>query len=147
MCTDDTSVKPCFANCMNVEGCIGVTPGCIAENQLMFTCPPSNKGMVIKVFHDCLEEKCHCKHYIGGVLAPIKPCRVASRLFKDQSSSPSENYSSILIPEVKEKMDILIEKELAEGFIEIVKDKPKCSHSLGAIVVVILDCIREAFCV
>lgn len=71
-------------DCINVENSV-------AGNQLMFTCPPSKKGVVIEVFQKCYDGTCSCKHYIGGKLTQIKPCRVASCLFKNGNSSLNEN--------------------------------------------------------
>ena len=44
-----------------------------------------------------------------------------------------ENYKSVYDPENKAKLDSIIGKELAEGYLKIVQEKPTCIHSMGAV--------------
>ena len=44
-----------------------------------------------------------------------------------------ENYKSVYEPENKAKLDGIIGKELAEGYLKIVSKKPTCIHSMGAV--------------
>ena len=44
-----------------------------------------------------------------------------------------ENYNSVYSPENKAKLDNIIGKELSEGYLKIVPEKPTCIHSMGAV--------------
>ena len=44
-----------------------------------------------------------------------------------------ENYKSVYDPENKAKLDSIIGKELSEGYLKIVHEKPTCIHSMGAV--------------
>ena len=44
-----------------------------------------------------------------------------------------KNYLPVLTKENKPKMDKIIRKELSEGYMKVVDEKPKCIHSLGAV--------------
>ena len=44
-----------------------------------------------------------------------------------------ENYNSVYSPENKAKLDNIIGKELSEGYLKIVHEKPTCIHSMGAV--------------
>ena len=44
-----------------------------------------------------------------------------------------KNYKSVYEPENKAKLDGIIGKELAEGHLKIVSNKPTCVHSMGAV--------------
>ena len=44
-----------------------------------------------------------------------------------------KNYLSVLTKENKPKMDKIIRKELSEGYMKVVDEKPKCIHSFGAV--------------
>ena len=44
-----------------------------------------------------------------------------------------ENYKSVYEPVNMAKLDGIIGKELAEGYLNIDKNKPDCIHSMGAV--------------
>ena len=44
-----------------------------------------------------------------------------------------ENYKSVYKSENKVKLDSIIGKELAEGYLKVVSNKPTCIHSMGAV--------------
>ena len=44
-----------------------------------------------------------------------------------------ENYKSVYESENKAKLDSIIGKELAEGYLKFVSNKPTCIHSMGAV--------------
>ena len=44
-----------------------------------------------------------------------------------------EHYNSVYDPIYKSKLDSIIGKELAEGYLRIVKKKTNCIHSMGAV--------------
>ena len=44
-----------------------------------------------------------------------------------------ENYKSVYDTVNKSKLDSIIGKELAEGYLKIVQEKPTCIHSMGAV--------------
>ena len=174
----DTRPKPERISLVNGDGCVDglFTPrslqtdvglkleGGSPVNQsadVVFLAPPSPKGTIIAVYSACLEGNCSCKHYIGGHVAQVRPCRVAAELFRagarptagdrrmfdgfvdgfDIVDSPvepydSENYDSALNGSNCDKMTQILLGELAEGkvdFVPIVAEKPVCIHSLGCV--------------
>ena len=44
-----------------------------------------------------------------------------------------DNYKAVHDPINETKLDGIIGKELAEGYLKIVKEKPTCVHSIGAV--------------
>ena len=135
----------------------------------------SPDGSIVKVFENCINNTCVCKYYIGEMLCQLKPCRVAAILVSGESwvesywdllwyvtegfpivegdvpSYVCENYSSILDPVSKAKMDEIIKRELDEGMISESSSPPHCIHSLGAVpkpdggIRPITDCSRPLF--
>lgn len=128
------------------------------ENSLIFTTPPSSKGVSIDIYRHCIQGKCSCRHMIGNDISQMKPCRFAAFLYQS-GRTPSEeekimfdgivdgfsivsnevesydntNYLSILSDENKSKMDKIVKNEISNGMLEVVACKPKCIHSLGAV--------------
>lgn len=51
------------------------------ENNLVFTAPPSTKGVSIEVYEQCVIGNCTCSHRIGNSDSQLKPCRFAALLF------------------------------------------------------------------
>lgn len=94
----------------------------------------------------------------GSNDSQLKPCRFAALIF-EKGCEPSEdekimynsivdgfdiisaevdgydncNYLLILSDESKPKMDKIAKNELDNGIFELVSEKPKCIHSLGAV--------------
>ena len=117
----------------------------------------SPKGSTVNVYDACVKGNCTCVYVIGDVPCQLKPCRFAAIIccnagwadkYADllwnitdgfpvvDTEVPSyhcENYSSILDPQSKGKMDKIIRNELAENVISIVDYSPHCIHSLGAV--------------
>ena len=115
-------------------------------------------GQKITVFDECVMGSCKCVYDIGGITSQLKPCRFASIIFNSEYSLEGkyadllwyltdgcpivdseidpyecENYLSITEPCNKEKMDRILARELAEGMVSCVEDKPHCIHALGAV--------------
>lgn len=59
------------------------------ENNLIFTTPPSTKGVSIDVYEQCISGRCSCRHFIGKDLSQMKPCRFAAFLYQS-NRTPSE---------------------------------------------------------
>ena len=117
----------------------------------------SPEGRTVEVFTSCVKGSCNCEFILEGVKSQLKPCRFASLIFANNDltdkyselfgyivdgfpivDSPVDTYEcqhylSITSSDVKPLMDIIIRKELSEGAISIVNDKPHCVHSLGAV--------------
>lgn len=117
----------------------------------------SSKGMSIKVYKDCISVVCDCYHELGNSKTQLKPCRFATMIFKDRVPTDDDltvfdivchgvdivagdvpeyecaNYASILKPENKCKMDVIIEKEILSGALSVVHEKPRCVHAIGAV--------------
>lgn len=131
----------------------------VIDRYLMFSSPATPKGTVVNVYDDCYSGSCQCIHKLAGHELQIKPCRVASVMFDNDSSCSDDewklfvgltdgfdivesetipeydcsNYNSILLPEYKVKMDRIISSELANGMLSEVTEKPHCIHALGAV--------------
>ena len=115
-------------------------------------------GQIVNVFDSCVKGKCSCSYCIGGLKCQLKPCRFAALVCESGSgwadqyldlvwnitdgfpivdgdvvSYECENYSSITCEGTKEKMDKIIRKELREGYVSLVTEKPTCVHALGAV--------------
>lgn len=130
------------------------------SDDLCFQAPESAKGVSINVYKDCISGTCKCEHLLGGRLTQLKPCRFASLLFgagrepsnyelkmyngivdgfdivSDKSNIEgydNRNYLSILSNINKCKMDEIVNREICNGMLEVVKQKPTCIHSLGAV--------------
>ena len=132
------------------------------EKVLLFETDSSPSGHAVKVFDVCANGVCSCVYNLSGDNTQLKPCRFAyilslcsqegkekfTPLFHDVCdgfkivdedfnvstlSYDCKNYLSVLTKENKPKMDKIISNELSEGFMKIVKRKPKCIHSLGAV--------------
>ena len=134
-------------------------------------------GVTVTVYDACANGTCSCSHLIGGELAQLKPCRFlylyslataeGKSLYKPLMSSivdgakvmdgsqqkenisyDCKNYKSIFEGNNKSKLDVIIGSELSEGYLKIVKNKPDCIHSIGAVpkpdggVRPIIDCSR-----
>ena len=117
----------------------------------------SPTGCNIKVYENCRKGTCDCQHFIGDMLCQLKPCRFASLVIDEEEWScqyldlvwhiaegfpivegevpayQCSNYSSILDPVNKSKMNRIIERELKEGMIQEAKSPPHCIHALGAV--------------
>ena len=115
-------------------------------------------GQEVVVFEDCTRGTCKCVYDIGGITSQLKPCRFASIILNSEyplvdeylnllwyvtdgcpivereiDSYECENYLSITEPGNKEKMDKILDRELAEGMVSCVDRKPHCIHALGAV--------------
>ena len=115
-------------------------------------------GQIIDVFTYCCSGICECAYKIGGVPSQLKPFRFASRVCNtdrdwaagyldilwgvsdgfaivDEDVPPYEcpNYASITNEPSKSKMDSIVARELMEGCISRVDEKPTCIHALGAV--------------
>ena len=115
-------------------------------------------GSVVNVFESCVKGCCTCVYSLGGIPSQLKPCRFAAIVFnkgpswaetygdlvwsitdgfpivdREVDSYVCENYTSITCPEGSSKMDRIVERELAEGMISIVENRPHCVHALGAV--------------
>ena len=137
----------------------------------------SEGGVTVNVYDTCANGNCSCSHVIGGEQAQLKPCRFlylysiatdeGKTLYKSLMSSivdeakvmdgseqkenisyDCKNYKSIFEGDNKSKLDKIIGSELSEGYLKIVKNKPDCIHSIGAVpkpdggVRPIIDCSR-----
>ena len=127
-----------------------------AENPIYEAISPM--GKVIKVYVDCASGKCDCVYTIGKVVSQLKPCRFASLILNETLNLKDDyremlwyvtdgfpivdsaveayecfNYSSITCDDNRIKMDLIIERELKEGMISLVVEKPTCVHALGAV--------------
>ena len=132
------------------------------QKVLLFQTDSSPSGHSIEVYDACAKGICSCEYVLGGDKTQLKPCRFAyiislctqegkevfTPLFHDvcdgfkivdkelnvsSLSYDCKNYVSVLTTENKPKMDKIIRKELSEGYIKVVNEKPKCIHSLGAV--------------
>ena len=115
-------------------------------------------GQNLDVYGDCAKGTCVCAFYIGEVKSQLRPCRFASFILDetldlrekyldllwhvtdgfpivDSPVDPyeCENYLSITCEENKARMDHIIERELKEGMVSMVVQKPTCIHALGAV--------------
>ena len=115
-------------------------------------------GQEVNVYPDCSSGTCTCTYYIGGVKSQLKPCRFASFILTNDAefhdkyidllwyvtdgcpivdsavdSYECNNYLSITCPENVVKMNAIVSRELNEGMISRVTDKPTCIHALGAV--------------
>lgn len=124
-----------------------------------FSTPPSPDGRSVKVSSECRLGLCTCSHQLNGVKYQLKPCRFAALMFNQgkflrpedktlfhyiidgfpiiddviTDAYECENYKSILLPECKEAMNKIIQKELSENMISFASEKPVCIHALGAV--------------
>ena len=131
--------------------------GLHSENNLMYK-EMSPGGTYVSVFDECALGKCNCSYSIAGCPLQLKPCRFDSIILSESNSwavnymgllwsitdgfpiiqgevpvYACSNYNSILEPECKMQMDVIIRKELAEGVISKVDFDPHCIHALGAV--------------
>ena len=117
----------------------------------------SPEGTIINVYSECIDNTCCCKYFIGEMLCQLKPCRFASFIVVGEEWAEPywdllwciadgfpivegevpkyqcKNYSSILDPISKVKMDKIVIRELNEGMICEVTVPPHCVHALGAV--------------
>ena len=122
----------------------------------------SEGGVTVNVYDACTNGTCDCFHVIGGEYAQLKPCRflymyslattegkssyktLMSSIVdgakvmdgseqKENISYDCRNYKAIFDGNNKAKLDVIIDSELSEGYLKIVKNKPKCIHSIGAV--------------
>ena len=118
----------------------------------VFTSP---EGVIVEVYDDCVKGICSCDYKLHGEMLQFKPCRFAylvslgtEPLVSDITDGfkivddnmdlgkmryECENYMSVYDPENKAKLDSIIGKELAEGYLKIVQEIPTCIHSMGAV--------------
>ena len=80
-------------------------------------CTQEGKETFTTLFHDVCD----------GFKIVDDECNVSSLSYN------CKNYLSVMTKENKPKMDKIIRKELSEGFMKVVKKKPRCIHSLGAV--------------
>ena len=121
-----------------------------------------SEGVIVKVFDECIKGICSCNYKLHGEMLQLEPCRFAylvssgtaecKRAYEPLLSDITdgfkivddnmdlgkmhyecENYKSVYDPENKSKLDSIIGKELAEGYLKIVQEKPTCIHSMGAV--------------
>lgn len=126
---------------------------------VLFRTEPTPDGNIIEIYPACVIGSCTCAHVLDHMTCQLKPCQFAvlmcdanakflydgdRPLFQHltdgfpivEENVPTydcKNYLSILCDGYKEKMDIIIQKELAEGMITRVVNKPHCIHALGAV--------------
>ena len=155
-------VKNC-RNDLSVSKSESCTPNGDVYNgpEIIFTFV-SEGGVTVNVYDACTNGTCECSYVIGGELAQLKPCRFlylyslatveGKNLFKPLMSSivdgakvmdgsqekenisyDCKNYKSIFEGNNKSKLDNIIDSELSEGYLKIVKNKPDCIHSIGAV--------------
>ena len=122
----------------------------------------SREGVIVDVYDECKQGIYSCDYSLCGERLQLKPCRFAYLVclgtaeckkayeplvsditdgFKvvDENMDLSnmhyecDNYNSVYTPENKAKMDNIIGKELSEGYLKIVNNKPTCIHSMGAV--------------
>lgn len=99
-----------------------------------------------------------CSHYIAGCKVQLNRCAFYHELYLGEEVDIAadyiyngishgfdivdtncdteyfcNNYNSILLPEFRGQMDIIVADELATDKISLVPDKPTCVHSLGAV--------------
>ena len=132
------------------------------QNVLFFQTDPSPSVNTVKVYESCAKGISTCEYVLGSDKTQLKPCRFAyiislctqegketlTPLFHEvcegfkivdgdlnvsSLSYDCKNYLSVLTKENKPKMDKIIRKELSEGYVKVVDEKPKCIHSLGAV--------------
>lgn len=127
--------------------------------ELLFRTEATPDGHSIDIFPACKSGICNCVHMLDGVQCQLKPCRFAvlmcdsdGKFLSDVNKSlfskiadgfpivesgvesyDCKNYLSILNDVYKEKMDSIVQKELSEGMISRVFQKPHCIHALGAV--------------
>ena len=119
-------------------------------------------GSIVKVYDDCVKGVCSCNYKLQREILQLKPCRFAYLVslgtaeckkayeplvsditegFKVVDDSMDlgnmhyeyEDYKSVYDPANKAKLDSIIGKELAEGYLKIIQEKPTCIHSIGAV--------------
>ena len=107
----------------------------------------------VKVYDDCTCGVSSCKYERGEQITPLKPCRFAylvslgtaecKEAYQPLVSNVTDgfkvvddnlkNYKLVYETVNEAKLDGIIGKELAEGYSKIVKDKPDCIYSMGAV--------------
>ena len=126
---------------------------------IMFT---TSEGVIVKVYDDFVKGVCSCIYKLQGEKLQLKPYRFAylvslgtaecNKVYEPLVSNVTdgfkivydsmnlldmhyecENYKSVYEPENKAKLDGIIGKELAEGYLNFFSDKPTCIHSMGAV--------------
>lgn len=128
-------------------------------DRVLFRTKATPDGHEIDIYSTCITGTCTCVHSLGNVTCQLKPCRFAVLMCDTNGSFRSKedwllftnltdgfpivegeldsydckNYLSILDDTYKSKMDSIIEKELSEGMISRVFNKPRCIHALGAV--------------
>lgn len=125
---------------------------------VLFVTPPTREGTTIAVTKACALGVCKCQHELGGVSCQLHPCRFAYLIYGDFLENPDEfrtvfegvcegfkivdsevesyecdNYLSILSEFSRPQMDVIIQRELAEGYLSVVKSPPTCVHAFGAV--------------
>ena len=155
-------VKNC-RNDLTVSNSDFCTPNGDVSNgvEIIFTFV-SEGGVTVNVYDACTNGTCSCSHVIGGEISQLKPCRflylyslataegkdsyktLMSSIVdgakvmdgsqeKEHISYDCKNYKSIFEGNNKAKLDNIIDSELSEGYLKIVKNKPDCIHSIGAV--------------
>ena len=121
----------------------------------------SSEGAIVKVYDECARGICSCDYSLQGERLQLKLCSIAYLVslgtaeckqvyeplisnirdgFKIVDDSMNlldmhyecENYNSVYDPE-KAKLDGIVGKDLAEGYLKVVSNKPTCIHSMGAV--------------
>ena len=122
----------------------------------------SSEGVIVNVFDECAKGVCSCDWSLQGEKLQLKPCRFAylvslgtaqcRKVYEPLVSNITdgfkivddtmnlvnmqyecENYKTVYDPLNNEKLDNIIRKELKEGNLKIVPEKPTCIHSMGAV--------------
>ena len=141
---------------------LGESPNYPDSSHMLFETPSYPGITSIPIYNACSSGKCSCIHLIGGLPSQLKPCRAAPFLFGPspldtissddnvflwrglmkgfdivddhcQSSYFCENYDSILDDKFYTEMSELLTTELDQSKVSEVDYKPRCVHSLGAV--------------
>lgn len=128
-----------------------------SSDTLVCQTPASSKGVFINIYSSCVAGSCRCVYDLGGNQTQLKPCRFGALIFVGRSPTENEvkvfeailhgvdivssevgqyecdNYTSILQPHNRVKMDKLISDELSNGMLSLAEVKPECVLALGAV--------------
>lgn len=127
-------------------------------DRVLFSAPPTPAGVIVDVYSSCAKGTCQCLHFIDGVRRQLRPCRFAYLLYggfvpvtdsrslvfhgvtdgfriidSEVGGYQCPNYRSILTSHAKPLMDDIVRKEISEGYVSQVSEKPVCVHALGAV--------------
>ena len=113
----------------------------------------------LPIFQLCIEGTCACQYKLCDTVCQLNPCRFAAAIlaFKQDvtrddlyvltctcrgvrivdhdctSTYYGENYSSITGKKFASEMTLKVKNELILGKVRVVKERPKCVHSLGGV--------------